>query len=92
MGISGDALIPAKRTERANIMRCAHIGESTGALEISRGGRARADTEFLKNTINIDKYMKRFMAETIKAYSTIFSISYLDIIKYYINNYRNLSK
>ncbi len=82
-GISGDALIPAKRAERANITRCAHVGESTGALEISRGGRARADTEFLKNTINIDKYMKRFMAETIQAWKSN-SVYYMDIIKYYI--------
>ena len=76
MGISGDALIPAKRTERANIMRCAHVGESTGALEISRGGRARADTEFLKNTINIDKYTKRYMEHINKIFD-IYSISCL---------------
>ena len=64
-GISSDVLIPAKRTERANIKRYAHLGESIGAMEISLSARARADFELMKNTINIDKYMKRFMAETI---------------------------
>ncbi len=71
-GISSDVLIPAKRTERterANITRYAHLGESIGAMKLS-GSFGDAQTAIapssvaidMKNTINIDKYMKRFMA------------------------------
>ena len=72
-GISSDVLIPAKRTERANITRYAHLGESIGVMKLS-GSFGDAQTAIapssvaidMKNTINIDKYMKRFMAKTTR--------------------------
>ena len=76
MGISGDHFIPAKRTERADITRYAHVGEFIGAMEISRRGREPGDFELMKNTINIDKYMKITM-EHINAIYDIYSISYM---------------
>ena len=75
-GISSGRFIPAKRTERADITRYAHVGESIGAMEISRRGREPGDFELMKNTINIDKYMKRFMDQT-NVICDIYSISYM---------------
>ena len=75
-GISSVHFIREKRTERADITRCAHVGEFIGAMEISRRGREPGDFELMKNTINIDKYMKRFMDQT-NTVSDIYSISYM---------------
>ena len=74
-GISGAHFNPGNLWRRANITRYAHLGESIGAMEISVsfGDAQTAITPSsvaidMKNTINIDKYMKRFMAKTIKSF------------------------
>ena len=82
-GISGVHFIPAKRTERADITRHAHVGESIGAMEISRRGREPGDFELMKNTINIDKYMKRFIAKTNMSFHNK-SVCYRYMLKYNI--------
>ena len=83
----GDHFIPAKRWRRANFTRYAHVGDPVVAMEIS-GSFGDAQTAItpssvaidMKNTINIDKYMKRFMAETIKSFH-LYSKDYRNILK-----------
>ena len=70
--ISGDAFIPANRenpslrpdvatrSKRSNPSRCMHVRHHSGAVKPSYGTSTRADFEYLKNTINIDKFLKMF--------------------------------
>lgn len=59
--ISGVVFIHAKRV---NITRYPHVGDHGGAMKLLQSAREHADFELLKNTINIDKYPKRFMGRT----------------------------
>ena len=63
-GISGDALIPAERTEHVNILACTHAGGSIKEIKYNRIVTLCADIAILKNKIYIDKLMKRLMAQT----------------------------
>ena len=63
-GISGDAHIPAKRTEHVNIPACPHAGGSIKEVQYNRVVTLRAKIEFPENTINIDKFPKLFMGQT----------------------------
>ena len=70
--ISGDIFIPANRenpslrpdaatrSKRSNPSCCMHVRHHGGAVTSPYGTSARADFEYLKNTINIDKFLKMF--------------------------------
>ena len=62
--ISGDHFIPANLWNRAGLTRSPRVGGSVGTTGSSRSGREPADFEFLKNSINIDKFLKMFMGQT----------------------------
>lgn len=74
--IPGDAFIPANRenpslrmsaatrSRRPNPSRCMHVHHHGGAVKSSYHTSERADFEYLKNTINIDKFLKLFEAIT----------------------------
>ena len=71
-GISGAHFIPGNLWKRANITRYLHRGVDIGVMKLS-DSFGDAQTAIapssvaidMNNSINIDKYMKRFMAETI---------------------------
>ena len=71
-GISGVHFISGNLWRRANLTRYPHRGVDIGVMKLS-GFFGDAQTAIapssvaidMKNTINIDKYMKRFMAQTI---------------------------
>ena len=67
-----------------DITRYAHVGEFIGAMEISRNKREPGDFELMKNTINIDKYMKRFIVKTNMSFHNK-SVCYRYMLKYNIN-------
>ena len=72
-GISGDHFFrahpvnPSRRSpsHSADLSRRPQADGSGGAMELTEGERRAGVSELMKNTINIDKYMKRFMAQTI---------------------------
>ena len=70
-GISGDHFFrthlanPSRRSQShlADLSRRPQADGSGGAMERRGGGRRTGVSELMKNTINIDKYMKRYMAK-----------------------------
>ena len=90
--ISGDAFIPANRenpslrmsaatrSKRSNPSRCMYIRHHGGAVKSSHVARKRADLEYLKNAINIDKFLKMFEGQTNNVFD--FNIAnYWNILK-----------
>ena len=87
--IPGDTFIPANRENpalrmsaatRSNPSRCMRVRHHAGAVKSLYGTSERADFEFLKNTVNIDKFLKMFEGQT----NDIFYIKlakYQDILK-----------
>ena len=90
--IPGDAFIPASwenpslrpdaatRSKRSNPSRYMRVRHHAGAVKSLYGTSERADFEFLKNTVNIDKFLKLFEGQT----NDIFYIKlakYQDILK-----------
>ena len=73
-GISGDHFFrtllanPSRRSQShlADLSRYPQADGSGGAMERRGSGRRTGVLELMKNTINIDKYMKRFMAHTTR--------------------------
>ena len=71
-GISGDHFFrthlanPSRRSQShlADLSRYPQADGSGGGMEWPGSGRRTGVLELMKNTINIDKYMKRFMAQT----------------------------
>ena len=71
-GISGDHFFrthlanPSRRSQShlADLSRYPQADGSGGAMERRGGGRRTGVLELMNNTINIDKYMKRFMDHT----------------------------
>ena len=74
--VSGDAFTPATRenpplrmsvatrSKRSNPSRCMRVRHQGGAVKYSYGASECADFEFLKNTVNIDKFLKLFDGRT----------------------------
>ncbi len=74
--ISGDAFTPvsrenpslrmsaATRSKRSNPSRYMYVPHHGGAVKSSYRTSERADFEFLKNTVNIDKFLKLFEGQT----------------------------
>ena len=74
--ISGDHFFrthpanPSRRSQShlADLSRYPQADGSGGGMELApEGGRRTGVLELMNNTINIDKYMKRFMAQTTRA-------------------------
>ena len=63
-GISGDAHIPAKRTEHVDIPSGLDAGGAIKEIQYNRVVTLRADIAIPKNSINIDKFPKMFMGQT----------------------------
>ena len=90
--ITGDAFIPANRenpslrpdaatrSKRLNPSCYMHVRHHGGAVKSSHGASAHTDLEYLKNAVNIDKFLKLFWSRTNDIYD--FSIaSYRHILK-----------
>ena len=60
--------------------RCFEMGEGATAMKSPPCAMRAPAFELVKNTINYDKYMKRFMAQTIKSFH-LDSEDYRDILK-----------
>ena len=89
-GISGVHFIREKRWRRVDITCYLHRGVDIGVMKLS-GSFGDAQTAIapssvaidMKNTINIDKYMKRFIAKTNMSFHNK-SVCYRYMLKYNI--------
>ena len=90
--VSGDAFIRANRenpplrmsaatrSKRSNPSRCMRVRLQGGAVKYSYGASERADFELLKNTVNIDKFLKFFDGKT-NDICNFDMVSYQDMLK-----------
>ena len=62
--ISCEPFTPAHPGRRENFARLPGVGGSERAVESMPGARVCVNREFPKNTVNIDKFLKRFMGQT----------------------------
>ncbi len=84
--ISCEPFTPAHPGRRENFARLTGIGGSGRAMESMPGEHAGLNREFPKNTINIDKFPKRFMGQTngILLYELSKLPEYIKVIHYKI--------